>query len=111
MGERGVVLEQRPLPPGRHEGGEPDQLRAQTKLGWMDLSETALFSEAFSLEAPKEGAPRLRLAEDDGFTESMPCRDRLPVRMATGADTGSFTRRGRRAHHMHSSGVGTDGYV
>jgi hypothetical protein len=37
-----------------------------TKLGRMDLSETALFNEAFSLDAPKEGAPRLRLAEDDG---------------------------------------------
>lgn len=38
----------------------------QTKLGRMDLSETALFNDAFSLDAPKEGAPRLRLAVDDG---------------------------------------------
>lgn len=38
----------------------------QTKLGRMDLSETALFNEAFSLDAPTEGAPRLRLAENDG---------------------------------------------
>jgi hypothetical protein len=38
----------------------------QTKVGRMDLSETALFDEAFSHDAPKEGAPRLRLAEDDG---------------------------------------------
>jgi hypothetical protein len=38
----------------------------QTKLGRMDLSETALFNEVFSLDAPKIGAPRLRLAEDDG---------------------------------------------
>lgn len=29
----------------------------QTKLGRMDLSETALFNEAYSLDAPKEGAP------------------------------------------------------
>lgn len=39
---------------------------AQTKLGRTDVSEVALFNEAFSLDAPKEGAPRLRLAEDDG---------------------------------------------
>lgn len=38
----------------------------QAKLGRMDVSETALFNEAFSLDAPKEGAPRLRLAADDG---------------------------------------------
>ena len=38
----------------------------QAKLGRMDVSETALFNEAFSLDEPKEGAPRLRLAEDDG---------------------------------------------
>lgn len=38
----------------------------QAKLGRMDVSETALFNEAFSLNAPKDGAPRLRLAEDDG---------------------------------------------
>jgi len=38
----------------------------QAKLGRMDVSETALFNEAFSLDAPKHGAPRLRLLEDDG---------------------------------------------
>lgn len=38
----------------------------QAKLGRMDVSETALFNEAFSLSGPKDGAPRLRLAEDDG---------------------------------------------
>jgi len=38
----------------------------QSKLGRMDLSETALFNEAFSLEPPKPGAPRLRLSVDDG---------------------------------------------
>lgn len=38
----------------------------QAKLGRMDLSETALFNEAFTLTAPKPDAPRLRLAEDDG---------------------------------------------
>lgn len=38
----------------------------QAKLGRMDLSETALFNEAFSLNAPKADAPRLRLADDDG---------------------------------------------
>jgi hypothetical protein len=38
----------------------------QAKLGRMDVSETALFNEAFSLSASKEDAPRLRLAENDG---------------------------------------------
>ncbi|PQZ87854.1 TIGR02391 family protein [Arthrobacter sp. MYb222] len=38
----------------------------QAKLGRMDISETALFNEAFSLVEPKDGAPRLRIAEDDG---------------------------------------------
>jgi len=38
----------------------------QSKLGRMDLSETALFNEAFSLEPPKPGTPRLRLSVDDG---------------------------------------------
>ena len=38
----------------------------QAKLGRVDVSETALFNEAFSLSEPKEGAARLRLAENDG---------------------------------------------
>ena len=38
----------------------------QSKLGRMDVSETALFNEAFSLDPPKSGASRLRLALDDG---------------------------------------------
>lgn len=38
----------------------------QAKLGRMDVSETTLFNEAFSLDGPKAGAPRLRLMEDDG---------------------------------------------
>ncbi|WP_299052166.1 TIGR02391 family protein [uncultured Nocardioides sp.] len=38
----------------------------QAKLGRMDVSETALFNEAFTTDAPKENKPRLRLAEDDG---------------------------------------------
>lgn len=38
----------------------------QAKLRRMDVSETALFNEAFSLNAPKADAPRLRLVEDDG---------------------------------------------
>lgn len=38
----------------------------QAKLGRMDISETALFNEAFSLAEPKDDAPRLRVAEDDG---------------------------------------------
>ncbi len=38
----------------------------QAKLGRVDVSEVALFNEAFSLSEPKVGAARLRLAEDDG---------------------------------------------
>lgn len=38
----------------------------QAKIGRMDVSETALFNEALSLSDPKPGAPRLRLAKDDG---------------------------------------------
>lgn len=38
----------------------------QAKLARMDVSETALFNEAFSLNDPKLGATRLRLTEDDG---------------------------------------------
>lgn len=38
----------------------------QAKLRRMDVSETALFNEAFSLSQPKPGAARLRLAKDDG---------------------------------------------
>lgn len=38
----------------------------QAKLSRMDVSETALFNEAFSLNERKDGAARLRLMEDDG---------------------------------------------
>lgn len=38
----------------------------QAKLGRLDVSETALFNEAFSLSEPKRHAPRLRLMENDG---------------------------------------------
>ena len=38
----------------------------QAKLCRMDVSETALFTEAFSLDPAKAGASRLRLAQDDG---------------------------------------------
>lgn len=38
----------------------------QAKLGRVDLSEVALFNEAFSLSEPKPCAARLRLGEDDG---------------------------------------------
>lgn len=39
---------------------------AQSKLGRMDVSEVDLFNQAFSLEDPKPGAPRFRLAKNDG---------------------------------------------
>ncbi|GGR21250.1 TIGR02391 family protein [Streptomyces roseolus] len=38
----------------------------QNKLGRRDASETALFVNAFSKDAPKPGQPRLRLMPDDG---------------------------------------------
>lgn len=38
----------------------------QAKLGRMDVSEVALFNEAFSLSEPKDGVARLRVAQDDG---------------------------------------------
>jgi uncharacterized protein (TIGR02391 family) len=38
----------------------------QAKLGRMDVSEVSLFNEAFSLDDPKPGAPRLRLMKKDG---------------------------------------------
>jgi hypothetical protein len=38
----------------------------QAKVGRMDVSETKLFNEVFSLEASKPGVSRLRLMQDDG---------------------------------------------
>jgi hypothetical protein len=38
----------------------------QAKLGRMDVSETDLFNQAFSLDDPKSDSPRLRLMENDG---------------------------------------------
>lgn len=38
----------------------------QAKLSRRDVSETALFNEALSTGGPKEGAPHLRLMENDG---------------------------------------------
>lgn len=38
----------------------------QAKLGRMDISETDLFNQAFSMSDPKADSPRLRLAADDG---------------------------------------------
>jgi Protein of unknown function (Hypoth_ymh) len=44
------------------------QINAQTqaKLGRMDISETDLFNQAFSLKDPEPGASRLRFADNDG---------------------------------------------
>lgn len=44
------------------------QLNAETqnKVGRRDVSEAALFNEAFTLDAPKAGKPRLRVMADDG---------------------------------------------
>lgn len=39
---------------------------AQLKAGRRDVSETDLFNQLFSMDAPKAGRPRLRLMSDDG---------------------------------------------
>lgn len=39
---------------------------AQNKVGRRDVSETDLFKQAFSLDEPKAGKPRLRRTKDDG---------------------------------------------
>lgn len=38
----------------------------QNKTGRRDIAETDLFKQAFSLDPPKTGAPRLRVMADDG---------------------------------------------
>jgi Protein of unknown function (Hypoth_ymh) len=38
----------------------------QAKVARRDVNETDLFNQVFSLDAPKTGAPRLRLMPDDG---------------------------------------------
>lgn len=38
----------------------------QLKLGRADISETDLFNQAFTIDEPKPGAPRLRLMANDG---------------------------------------------
>jgi len=38
----------------------------QNKVGRRDVSETRLFQQVFSVDAPKAGQPRLRLMADDG---------------------------------------------
>ncbi len=39
---------------------------AQNKTGRHNISETDLFKQLFTTDAPKPGAPRLRLMDDDG---------------------------------------------
>ncbi|RBO83086.1 TIGR02391 family protein [Nocardia puris] len=40
--------------------------RTQDKVGRREVSESDLFAQAFTLDAPKTGAPRLRIMENDG---------------------------------------------
>lgn len=49
-------------------GGAIRKLNAETqnKAGRRDVSETDLFKQAFSLDEPKAGKPRLRRTKDDG---------------------------------------------
>jgi uncharacterized protein (TIGR02391 family) len=49
-------------------GGAIRKLNAETqnKVGRRDVSETDLFKQAFSLDEPKAGKPRLRRTKDDG---------------------------------------------
>jgi hypothetical protein len=46
--------------------GRAINAQAQRKLGRRDASESRLLSDAFSINAPIAGHPRLRLCEDDG---------------------------------------------
>lgn len=41
-------------------------VETQAKVGRRDVTEIDLFTQVFSLDEPKIGAPRLRLMEDDG---------------------------------------------
>ncbi|WP_280447121.1 TIGR02391 family protein [Nocardia brasiliensis] len=40
--------------------------RTQEKLNRRDIAESDLFAQAFTMDAPKRGAPRLRLMDNDG---------------------------------------------
>lgn len=56
---------------GHYRQGVVDALKrvnyeAQNKAGRRELSETKLFQQLFSSEAPQPGKPRLRLMDDDG---------------------------------------------
>lgn len=54
--------------------------RTQTKVGRRDVAETALFNEVFSLDAPTQDRPRLRVFPDDGsqtYKSMHPRRARL----------------------------------
>lgn len=58
----------------------------QNKLGRRDISDAKLCQEAFSLEAPKETAPRLRFA-DDRTSESWRSRQVGAMNLSNGAFT------------------------
>ncbi|MCY0937584.1 TIGR02391 family protein [Streptomyces sp. H34-S4] len=48
-------------------GGAPKvNAETQNKLGRKDVSEANLFKQAFTLDDPKPGQPRLQLMDDDG---------------------------------------------
>lgn len=48
------------------EAGIHINAHTQSKVGRRDASEGRLLRESFSVDAPKEGQPRLRLMDDDG---------------------------------------------
>jgi len=49
-----------------HQASVRINAETQAKVGRRDVSESDLFNQVFSLDAPKAGAPRLRLMADDG---------------------------------------------
>lgn len=58
-------MAQRPLP--RAVTAAPKvNAETQNKVGHRDVSETRLFQQVFSVDAPRAGQPRLRLMADDG---------------------------------------------
>jgi hypothetical protein len=52
-------------PEAVHAAARRVNFETQNKVGRTDISEEDLFKQAFSTDAPKHGAPRLRLRDDE----------------------------------------------
>lgn len=60
---------------------------AQNKSGRRDVAETKLFQQLFTTDAPRPGAPRLRLMDDDG-SDTYKSVHRGPAALAEGLFAG-----------------------